>query len=240
MSVTPWWATAFAEHYQTLYAHRTDAAAETEVAGILAQIGTAGPVLDACCGNGRHLQALRRAGVPAVGFDWSRDLLQTAAERSDCAGRIARGDVRQPPFTGPFHAVLLFFTAFGYFDDAGNAAVLGRLAHLIRDDGWLMLDQPAPAVVRSTLVPHSERQVGELQLIEDRRLTDTRVEKDVRIINASGDEHSYTESVRLYNGDDISQLASEHGLELVDTWPSLLGPDQDQHRCVFWLRRSAR
>ena len=47
-----WWQVAFGAHYQTVYQHRSDEDAEAEVAGIrpMLEHGSAGPILDACCG----------------------------------------------------------------------------------------------------------------------------------------------------------------------------------------------
>ena len=105
-----WWKEAFAAAYSTIYAHRSDEAAADEVAGVLPRLQAApGPVLDACCGAGRHLAALRRAGVAVHGFDWSHDLLAEAhAQRDACIGKVVRADVRHPPFTGGWGAITLF------------------------------------------------------------------------------------------------------------------------------------
>ena len=91
----PWWKAAFGAHYETLYAHRDDASAAAEVAGLLPRLRQApGPILDACCGNGRHLAALRAAGLPAFGFDLSADLLRSAPFElilSRCGLRVETG-----------------------------------------------------------------------------------------------------------------------------------------------------
>ena len=133
MSLPNWWEQAFGPLYAEVYHHRDDASAALEINGLLPRLREqSGVVIDAACGGGRHLAALRKAGIPALGFDLSPDLLGLAAQRAPCRGHLVRGDLRRPPFAeGSCGAVLLLFTAFGYFDDQGNADCLSALGRLL-------------------------------------------------------------------------------------------------------------
>ncbi|MDA3963223.1 MAG: class I SAM-dependent methyltransferase [Planctomycetota bacterium] len=235
-----WWEAAFAELYLELYAHRDDGSAAAEVAGVLPMLSTApGPVLDACCGNGRHLAAMREAGLRAWGFDLSPQLLTVANERPACQGRLARGDVRRPPLAGSFGAITLFFTAFGYFPDGTNAAALTGLAALLAPGGVIMLDLPDPDHLARNLVPHSERHTASgLRVMELRRMVDKRVEKTVTALADDGTSERYTESVRLYGPGEIADLAQLAGLEVEACWGSLRGLNHDDKRRVYWLRQT--
>jgi SAM-dependent methyltransferase len=228
---------AFGADYLDLYAHRDDCAATAEVAGLLPRLRTApGPVLDAACGNGRHLAALRAAGLTAAGFDYSPALLAVARSRPQAVGRLARGDLRRPPFAGGWGAVLLLFTAFGYFDDTANAACLAALARLLAPGGWLLLDLPDPAQVRATLVAESSRTTPAGHRVrERRRLEGTWVVKDVAY-GCGGQERRWQERVRLYEPDEIAALVAAAGLTLAERWPSLRGPVHDDHRHVVWCQ----
>ena len=234
MTTPPWWQAAFGPDYELVYAHRSDDAASAEVAGLLPQLGH-GPVLDACCGNGRHLAALHRAGIAAVGFDYSANLLRSAAGRSDVRGRVCRADVRAIPYAGNFSAVLVLFTAFGYFDEADNGVALAALAGQLAHGGKLVLDLPDPQRVRAELIPESIKTVAGLHITEQRRIDGNRVIKDVRISRPDGSVHAYTESVRLYASDEIARLAEAVGLRVRAWWPSLRGTAVDEGRQVWWL-----
>jgi SAM-dependent methyltransferase len=230
----PWWERAFGPGYLEIYAHRDDRLARDEVEAILPRLRDApGPVLDACCGHARHLAELRAAGIAALGFDLSAPLLAAATRRPLCAGRLARCDVRAPAFASGWGAILLLFTAFGYFDDDGNAACLRRLARLLAPGGWLLLDLPEPEALSRCLVPRSERiTAGGHEVVERRRIEGRRVVKDV----AYRGEH-YQESVRLYARGELDGLARDAELSIVEIWPSLRGADRDEGRQVVWLRR---
>lgn len=236
-----WWTTAFTAAYQEVYHHRSDQQATAEVAGLLPRLRQApGPIIDAACGAGRHLAALRAAGLCAVGFDLSCDLLQSARRRDACIGRLARGDLRTPPFAGGCGAVLCLFTAFGYFDDQGNADCLSALAGLVAPGGWVVLDLPEPGQLRRGLRPESQRTTpGGWQVIERRRLVGDRVEKDVEAHPPSGETVTWQESVRLYGQDGLIHLADGAGLVVDALWPGLGGPDDQAGRQVVWMHRCA-
>lgn len=234
-----WWEQAFTAAYLEVYHHRSDAQAAAEVAGLLPRLRAApGPVVDAGCGAGRHLAALRAAGLAAVGFDLSRDLLLAARGRAGCAGGVARGDLRRPPIAGGCGAVLCLFTAFGYFDDAGNADCLRALAAPVAPGGWVLLDLPEPDALRRGLRPATERATpGGWRVVERRRLAGDRVEKSVEAHPPGRAAVAWTESVRLYRRDEVEGLARSAGLDVDAIWPGLRGPDDRADRLVAWLRR---
>ncbi len=238
----PWWEVAFGEQYDTVYAHRSDAAAHGEVAGLLPRLRAAqGPVCDACCGNGRHLHAMRAAGLTAVGFDFSTHLLNTARQRAQNTAQkniVARADIRKPPFApGGFAAVTVLFTAFGYFDDASNAAALAGLASMLRPAGWLVLDLPNVDRLRDNLIPTSERTAADGTVISEKRhLEASSVVKDVTVTRAGKVLSTWQERVRLYTDAELTALAATD-FTVTDRWPSLRGPNHDDARQVHWLRR---
>jgi len=239
----PWWETAFADVYLELYAHRDDRAARAEVAGVLPRLRSApGPVCDVCCGTGRHLEAMREAGLNAIGYDLSPQLLAEGRKRRTIRGRLARGDIRRPPLASGLGAITLFFTAFGYFDDSANRAALGALGACLAPRGWLLLDLPDPERLVEALAPHTERTTASGARIMEQRSVEEgdhelRVEKKVTAQLADGSWHRYTESVRLYQAPEIAVMAVDAGLEAVDRWRSLRGGGHDDGRHVYWLRK---
>ncbi len=232
----PWWQAAFGPHYEALYAHRDDASAASEIAGLVPRLRRApGPILDACCGNGRHLAALRAAGLPAFGFDLSGDLLASARRRPECRERLVRCDMRAPAVGGGWGAVLMLFTAFGYFDDAGNAECLAVTGRLLAPGGCLVLDLAEPTAVARTLVPRSERMTSCGRMVEERTIRDGRVEKTVTLSRPGVEVATWRESVHLYDAAGLTALAARAGLRVLEVWPSLRGQDHDEQRQVFWL-----
>ena len=210
-----WWKDAFTADYLRIYAHRDDAEAEAMVERLMPMLaGIPGPVLDVGCGGGRHLAALRRRGVPAFGLDFSSDLLVAAKARPELPGRLVRADMRAPPIApGSCGAVLLLFTAFGYFSDEENAACLKSLAELLLPGGVLILDLPDPEAVKAGLVAESQRMVDGRMVWESRRIVGNRVEKTVRM----EDGREWRESVRMFYPDEIQIMVSSSCISMTTT-----------------------
>lgn len=237
-----WWEEAFRAAYLEVYAHRDDAEAERDIAGLWPRLSRApGPVLDAGCGAGRHLAALVARGCPAYGLDLSLELLTAAARRPGLAGRLLRADLRAPPLAaGGWGAVLCLFAVFGYLDDDGNAALLAALARLLAPGGWLVLDQPDPEALRRELRAEGERMTpGGWRVRERRRLAGQRVEKTVLAVPPAGLPCHWRESLRLYTMGELAALAQAAGLRWVEAWPGTGGPADRRGRLLAWLVRAA-
>jgi SAM-dependent methyltransferase len=212
-----WWQQAFGARYLDVYAHRDDASARAEVAALIA-LGLRGRLLDLCCGNARHTRAMRSAGLDAFGLDWSPELLGRAlraegAER--LVGRLVRADMRDLPLrAGSLDALTCLFNSFGYFDDEQNLHVLGEMRRVLRRDGFAWLDLMNAARVRDGLVASSERVVGSLRVQERRRVDErlSRVQKDVLILEKQHVVGGWTESVRLYEPDELAFALRQVGL----------------------------
>lgn len=210
-----WWKDAFTADYLKIYAHRDDAEAEAMVERLMPMLaGIPGPVLDVGCGGGRHLAALRRRGLAAFGLDYSKDLLAAATVRPELPGRLVRADMRAPPIApGSCGAVLLLFTAFGYFSDEENAACLKSLAELLLPGGVLILDLPDPEAVKAGLMAESQRMVDGRFVRESRRIVGNRVEKTVRM----EDGREWRELVRLFHPEEMQTMVSSSCISLTTT-----------------------
>ncbi|MBU0512308.1 MAG: class I SAM-dependent methyltransferase [Chloroflexi bacterium] len=82
--MTPWYEESFGRDYLMLYTQRdiSEARANVQSSLELLSLQRNTPVLDLCCGAGRHLLALRELGFERlVGLDLSNELLQVAANR---------------------------------------------------------------------------------------------------------------------------------------------------------------
>jgi SAM-dependent methyltransferase len=137
--------------------------AETDLIWQLLALRPGMEVLDLACGHGRIANRLAGRGCRVTGLDSTELFLDRA--RRDAAERgvaveYVRGDMRRLPWRDQFDAIINWFTAFGYFDDAGNQQVLAQASAALRPGGRLALEmahylrllrdyQPAVAVERN-------------------------------------------------------------------------------------------
>jgi SAM-dependent methyltransferase len=100
-------------------------------------------VLDLACGHGAMANHLAARGCRVTGLDSSTVFLDRARADATAAGldvEYVVGDMRAVPWTGRFDRVVNWSTAFGYFDDATNRAVLSGIAAALRPGGRLAMD----------------------------------------------------------------------------------------------------
>ncbi|MDH4145357.1 MAG: class I SAM-dependent methyltransferase, partial [Acidimicrobiia bacterium] len=144
----------FDEDYLYFYeTFLTDEVSDTDAALVarLSELTPGERVLDAPCGHGRIARRLAVTGARVTGVDRSELFIERA--RADAAEHAVEvdyrvGDVRELPVEdGGADVVVNWFSSFGYFDDAGNEAVLAEFARALRPGGRLVLETMSPAAV---------------------------------------------------------------------------------------------
>jgi len=102
------------------------------------------PVLDMCCGPGRHALEFASRGHPVVGVDITEPYLEAARDSAEAMGLTAefvRGDARSWCRPGAFSLAVNLYTSFGYFDSkAEDEAMLARLAASLAPGGALVME----------------------------------------------------------------------------------------------------
>jgi SAM-dependent methyltransferase len=233
--VGEWFEDWFDKDYAAVYGHRDQREAEAAVAMALARAPqlAAGPVLDLGCGAGRHLAALRRSNPLAFGLDLSRDLLGLAP--AGLRPWLLRGDMRALPVRAAALAgICMWFTPFGYFSDAQNRALFGRLRELLRPGGVLVLDYLNAAQVRANLVAEDEAEHNGIRVLSRRTLEGDRLVKRMTLTHLeTGRIRQAEESLRLYDPDELRAMAAACGL-------ARLGEAGDYQGAPFDPRASAR
>lgn len=221
------------------YARRTDA----EVAFIEQALGLTEPcdLLDLCCGPGRHSVRLAKRGHRVTGVDISAYNLEKAAEQAaefgvDVGWR--EGDMRDTGLADSSQdAVINMFTAFGFFDDAGNQRVLEEVARVLRPGGRLLID----LVNRDSLMRRhqprmwNERHNGAVLLQEHAFDSATGCQTtNWTVVKADGERITQSFTVRIYTLQELEVRMAQAGLRVEEAWGGLDGKDltMDSHRLV--------
>ena len=227
-----WWESWFGEEYLDLYPHRDLSSARREARFALEHLpARPTPLLDLCCGSGRHSTPLTEAGCPPVGLDYSAPLLDLARRREPDVS-LVRGDMRALPFRdGSFRAVVNFFTSFGYFvSEVENVAVVAEIQRVLSPGGAFLCDTFARDYVLARLVPEERRSCGdrEYRIRRSWNARSARLEKEIEVRRA-GSTEIFRESVRAYTADELVALLHGAGLCVEKTWGDFdaapAGPD---------------
>ena len=250
--MTAWYENTFGRDYLSLYPHRNDEEAERDVSSILRLIDPlrGEPLLDLCCGAGRHLVALRHTGFTHLtGLDLSKDLLAEARARLDAESmldiQLIQADMREIPGSDLYSTIVSLFTSFGYFEhDSENERVLQSAYRALARGGTFLLDTLNRAYVMASLVPHEEKELNGKRTIIHRHITSDglRVEKETRITQPGSPETTYRESVRMYKKTEIEQMLREIGFINPRFYGDLMGQafSDKSPRMVFVAPKAAR
>jgi SAM-dependent methyltransferase len=146
----------FDEDYLHLAARRftdeTDDAAAALVWRLLG-LEEGAEVLDLACGHGRIANRLAQRGASVTGLDATPLFLDVArrdARQRGVRAEYVEGDMRAIRWTDRFDAVVSWFTAYGYFDDEQNRAVLAEVHRSLRPGGRFLVE----LIHKDGLLPH--------------------------------------------------------------------------------------
>ncbi|HEY7483509.1 MAG TPA: class I SAM-dependent methyltransferase [Streptosporangiaceae bacterium] len=146
----------FAAHGPTVPGTDSTAAAAADLTWRLLDLRPDISVLDLACGHGEMANRLAARGCRVTGLDSSAVFLERARADADAAGvsvEYVAGDMRRLPWTERFDRVINWSTAFGYFDDATNRAVLEQMVRALRPGGRLAMDLDNLTAFLASYVP---------------------------------------------------------------------------------------
>ncbi|MCP5062816.1 MAG: class I SAM-dependent methyltransferase [Ignavibacteriae bacterium] len=218
------------KEYLEVYKHRNSEDAERLLELILNNISIEpdAKILDAACGAGRHSIYLAEKDFNVTGFDLSSTLLKIANENSKHLKldiNFINSDIRQFSSKTNFDLIVNLFTSFGYFDsDEENFAFPSNAFDILNESGYFVLDFLNKNYVIKTLVPESEKRIGDKIITEKRKIENSRVVKTI-IINEDSKISEYFESVKLYSSEVILDKFSEIGFKIKSIFGSYSGND---------------
>ena len=207
-----------------------DATAVSEVEQVLRllPLPLGAPVLDLCCGHGRHAVELARRGYRVTGLDLSPERLAMARERAARAGvelALVEADMRQIPRAG-FTAVLVLYESFGFLDtDAEHLQALQAVRAALAPGGHLLLQVDN----RDQVLTQPSRQWGEYEGLvwwADNRFEPLTSRNHLRytgLHRPSGESFEQSLHYRLFSLHELKALVEAAGLELLACWGSLAG-----------------
>ena len=215
---------AFDEDYLYFYEPRLTERSDREAALIAAVLDLlpGQDVLDLACGHGRIANRLALRGCRVTGLDVTPLFLERARQDAAALGvdvEYLRGDMRDQPWTERFDAVIIWFTAFGYFDDADNRRVLAEAYRALRPGGRLLLDLNHRDPLLRVFHPAGiEERDGDFLLDKSRYDLETGRIQTERIVIRDGRTRRFEFFVRLFPYYEIRAWLLDAGFARVDAY----------------------
>jgi SAM-dependent methyltransferase len=194
--------------------------AQAELIWRALRLGEGNEVLDVPCGHGRIANRLAARGARVTGLDADAFFLERA--RADAAARgveveYVQGDMRELAWEERFDAVVNWFTSFGYFDDAGDAAWLASARRTLKRGGRLAIDIHSRDVFMRNRMPAAvfER---DGDLVVDRFSFDVTTGRETteRWMVRGGNVRKTEYSVRFYTYTELRSLLLGAGFTSVE------------------------
>jgi SAM-dependent methyltransferase len=211
---------AFGEDYLYFYGtmltdEGSDAA--TDLVWRLLELRPGADVLDLACGQGRIANRLAARGARVTGLD-ADEFLLGVARAAGADVEYVHGDMRALPWSEPrFDAVFLWFTAFGYFDDATNAAVLRGIHGVLREGGRLLIDiQHLPWVLAHMRLQSFWRRGADVMLDDYAWDPQLSLMKTHRTYIRAGAVRELSYDLRMYMPAELRELLLAAGFSRVD------------------------
>jgi SAM-dependent methyltransferase len=145
--------------------------AETETIWSLLSLVIGADVLDLACGHGRISNRLAAKGARVTGIDATPLFLGLARREASERGvevDYVEGDMRTLPWADDFDAIVSWFTAFGYFDDAQNKGVLREAHKALRSGGRFLVELNHKDGLLPHWAPSTVLRVDDSMLIDER------------------------------------------------------------------------
>ena len=203
-----WYVDFFRGDYQRVFSHdEARSAVEAAFARRVLGLGEGDRILDLCCGAGRHLRPLG-----AVGVDLHAPSLRGLP--------AARAEMRALPIrSGSLHAVVSFFSSFGYLEsDAEDERVLREIRRALRPDGCLFLDLLNREHALAGFVEVVQRQEPDGTLVVERRAFDAprgRLSVGFVLVAPDGGQREFPgHRLRLYTLTELRRMLERAGLAL--------------------------
>ena len=207
---------------------------EAQIKCLDALLGKPGsrPVLDLCCGWGRHSFPLAAKGHRIVSLDGNEFFVGKFNEsRKSASARfnpsVLRGDMRCLPFAGQsFRAAYQMYTSFGYgTEQKDDLEVLAEVNRVLDSGAIYLMDLINWGLARQFFDGVYEQQYDSFDTVEECRVEpnisggpDLLRVKRALMFNDGRPNHEYEFEIRMYEVGQLMSLFQRAGFRVIDVW----------------------
>lgn len=211
--------------------------AATEEAGHVARLlglALGAPVLDLCCGPGRHSLALARSGFRVTSVDRTTRYLDHARRRAGAEGlpiEFVQEDMRKFRREGAFDGAISLFTSFGYFEDPSeDLRVLRNLHASLRPGGRIVMQMAGKEVLARIFTPRNWVEYPDgAYLLTEVEMVEGWSKGHNRWIYINGAERRVFDFlVRVYSAQELAGAFRDAGFSAVEVFGDFDGKPYDR------------
>lgn len=208
------------------------APAEIECVVALLGVEPGAPLLDLCCGPGRHSLELARRGFPVTGVDRTAAFLDIARrETGELPVEFVQADMREFRRPNAFAGIVNLYSSFGYFEDPeDDRQALDNIRQSLRPGGRVVLEmQGKEQIARDFRERHWLEWEGGFLLESSQISRDWSWLENRWIIVGEDGVGEFVWGHRLYSAVEMTQLLCAAGFDDVHIFGDLAGRPYDQN-----------
>ena len=228
MAFPDWFDAKFGPYTRELYRDEIPRSG-SQVEAISKLLGPPGefPLLDLCCGWGRHAVPLAEKGYKVVGLDGCRYFLEQIPRTGWGSAKgslsVVMGDMHELPLKdNSFAAIIQMYTSFGYgTDPEDDMRVLQQVYRVLTDRGYYLLDLINWSLARKVFNGTFQQQYPSFDMVENCRIEPggnlLRIKRAL-LFRDGRKAHIYEFEIRMFDAETLSRLLTKAGFKVIDLW----------------------
>jgi SAM-dependent methyltransferase len=198
----------------------------------LLKIKPGAPVLDLCCGLGRHTLEFARRGYSVVGVDRTKIYLEKARKQAQAEGlevEFVLKDMRDFSRPDAFDATINLFTSFGFFENKeDDELVMKNVYRSLKKNGNLVIDLMGKEILARIFRERDWHETDGGIMLEERKVTKNWSWMENRwILIKDGIIKEFRFSFRPYSASELIALLKANGFDSVRVFGNLAGDPYD-------------
>jgi SAM-dependent methyltransferase len=204
-----------------------------EIDSVLSLLGAppGSPLLDLCCGPGRHALELARRGFTVTGVDRTASFLEIARRTGgDLPIEFVQDDMREFCRPQAYAGIINLYSSFGYFEDpTDDRSALEKMWRSLQPGGTLVMEMLGKEILARQLPGRNWVEWENGFLLEATQITQDwgwLENRWITITEAGVNEFFWGH--RLYSASELSALLAAVGFTKIDIYGDLSGTPYNQ------------
>lgn len=205
-------------YYHLLYKNRDDTEAQNFIDNLIIhlKIPKHSKLLDIGCGKGRHAIYFNKKGMDVVGYDLSKNNINSAKKFENKTLKFFVHDMRETFKKNTFDIVTNLFTSFGYFEnDNEEQKTINKMALNLKKEGILIIDFMNSKKAVKKLVKSEKKVVEGLTFNITKKIEKKYIIKNIKFTH-DNKKYQFQEKVKILTLADFSNFIKNARLQIIE------------------------